>query len=405
MPRSAHIFGTACRCARSRGHARIAAGNCGRLLGAVSIGAICPLISDKSTSQPECSTMPPDRLGLHRRIMPSLAARIAEMEAKDEDEFDAQFSPYFILGELGEAVIFDCRGLPFDFIVDTGIAAGAEETNEITRLPFEKCYFEFHKPEMAVLVSEIDVLRCDDTRSIEESLPSRRKNHKNPILGTTVQGHVFGAWDHIPPGFIYDAYGQGAPFFEILNGFDYQAAAATYDLELPPAYRVNVKPKVLDICDFECGLDGLDFVAAKERATANVQLLRLGTTLLRGVLTLLNEKFLAQEIMPDSAERLNRRRAKDGKLPLSAPTRVLTLNLAAVRRATAETTRQPHESPALHWRRGHKRILHRGSEFEKSTWVSRCLVGDPAKGYVAHRDFRLVWHPPMVNAAEAETLH
>ena len=68
--------------------------------------------------------------------------------------------------------------------------------------------------------------------------------------------------------------------------------------------------------------------------------------------------------------------------------RVLTLNVPAIRNEAKRTPLGTHESPALHWRRGHWRTLHRATEAETKTWIRKCLVGDPERGYIA-KNYRL----------------
>jgi hypothetical protein len=119
---------------------------------------------------------------------------------------------------------------------------------------------------------------------------------------------------------------------------------------------------------------------------------------LLGVLTLLNEKLaLEHTIEPDefTAARIARQR-RQGYIVDRPPRTVLTLNVPTVRYAVSRSGRiGAHESPCLHWRRGHQRVLHRGSEFEKTAWVRRCLVGDPDKGFVG-KSYRLVHQMPML---------
>jgi hypothetical protein len=119
--------------------------------------------------------------------------------------------------------------------------------------------------------------------------------------------------------------------------------------------------------------------------------------LVMGIITLLDSKLLATEQKPDPSPKLTKARQKLGRLPTTIASTVLTLNLAAVRRATRNVPVMAHESPCLHWRRRHRRVLHRGSEFETSTVVRRCLVGDPDKGFL-HKDYRLTWHMPGLRA-------
>jgi hypothetical protein len=173
-----------------------------------------------------------------------------------------------------------------------------------------------------------------------------------------------------------------------------------FGIHLLPLNWLDVKPQ-----DFSPRFDGTGTFDYYEEDDANSNYVlfceyppyegtQRGGRLLAGVLTLLNERLVASEYRPDPQPDLTAARMRRGRLPLSSASRVLTINTAAVRRIAIKPE-GTHESPRLHWRRGHWRILHRYSEFESRTWVRRCLVGDPDRGSV-HKDYRLVWSPPML---------
>jgi hypothetical protein len=337
---------------------------------------------------------PIDKLGLHSFIIPSVRSRAVEVENND-DIFDCTIQPPEMLEDLYSAVIFDCRALPSAFVMDTGKAAFDEalETKQQIRLPFETCYFEFEHT--SILAFEQSFYFATENY-MEHGGPNARDT-----VGLIVVGHCFGGWKQIQGvagGVSYDAYQQGVPYFEFINGFDFGVLDGKTEVGAPQT-RKTVYPGFLTLCDTEAMLDqyaqpmqhhehGQDFGIST--------VLFHGSILLLGVLALLNEKLLAQNVVADPAPRLTAARAKKGLPPLTAESRVLTINVAAVRNVVRGVTLQHHESPALHWRRGHWRHLHRGSEFEKRAWVRRCLVGDPEKGYVGPRDFKLVWHQPMI---------
>jgi hypothetical protein len=291
------------------------------------------------------------KLGLHSHIMPAVKLRAEQETLPRDTRFDEQ------LEALQRATVFDCRGLDYQFVRDTGRAA-LEEGRELklpVRLPFGTCYFEFDG-EMAVLAQEMDFP--------EEG---RMEVEFFPYLGWGAGPSPDG--DFVDPGMTAEDYAEGldAAYGSFTNG------ALTDDGE-PAEYFEEVNSHAVDSIALE---QGAEFLSA--------------------VLTLLNDHLVASEVRPDPAPRLNSARAKKGRLPLSSETRVLTINTAAVRRAVAGKRLLKHESPRLHWRRGHWRVLHRGSEFESRAWVRRCLVGDPSRGSV-HKDYRIVWNQPMLQA-------
>jgi hypothetical protein len=123
-----------------------------------------------------------------------------------------------------------------------------------------------------------------------------------------------------------------------------------------------------------------------------------GVKLFLGILALLKMQLLGQTVVPDPAPYINSVRRRKNKLPVSSESRVLTLNVPKVLAATRGApwpAASLHESPCLHWRRGHWRTLHRQSEFEKRTWINKMLVGDPSKGFVRH-SYKLVHRMPMM---------
>jgi hypothetical protein len=126
---------------------------------------------------------------------------------------------------------------------------------------------------------------------------------------------------------------------------------------------------------------------------------REGGLLVLGMLNLMRDKLVSEEFAADPKPWVNRKRLEAGKYPLSGNRTTITLNVGAVRRLIASApVVTTHESPTLHWRRGHWRVLHRFSEFEKRTWIRRCLVGDPSKGFVGHRDYSVIHQLPMLKA-------
>ena len=241
---------------------------------------------------------------------------------------------------LCAATVFDCRHLPTAFVVDTGESV-IDEPKEVRgpiRLPFDFCYFEFAN-RYGVLTSVPEVCEEDDgTPWVAFAKPVR---------------------------------------FAIFQGDNN---------ELP----------------FSCGgffpneMEKSLWESNNEKNDAKFSdMSALGAKLVLGVIALLKMKLVIETSVPDPCPYISKARHKKGKHPISSATRMLTVNVPAVHSAAQKTARGTHESPCLHWRRGHDRTLHRGSEFERSTWVSKCLVGDPSKGFVRN-DYQLVHKIPLV---------
>lgn len=288
------------------------------------------------------------RLALHTDILPSVTRALAgqgEPHPYGDTDFAADQ-----LSCLSNAMIFDCRRLDAEFVSDTGAAARheMEQTNDIVRPPFPCCYFEFADG-VAVLSVETDHFGATEEK-----------------LGTSVQYRTYFGWSAWDNG---DWQGASSPTAEFPNG------VCIEDETVAPFWTLMNSFNPAD-----------DVMADR------------GGDHLIGVLSLLSEKLLASEFQPDPEPALTRARLKRGRLPLSADSHVLTLNLAAIRSAARPPSIGSHESPRLHWRRGHWRALHRGSEFESKAWVRRCLVGDPTRGAI-HKDYRLAWRQPLLAAS------
>jgi len=242
--------------------------------------------------------------------------------------------------------VFDCRDLPLELLIDTGEAVFDEPAAARVpfRLPYPLCWFEF--------AGGVGVLAA----AVDEGMITQR--------GITMeQFKEFGGELNT------------INVFHTRNGDPHQ--------------------KLLRMGIFKDGSD--DFFEANHGDPNQDAEAKNGAIMLVGAITLLNEKFLACSSNQELSQPINWIRRKEG-LPTKSAVRVLTINVAAVRNATRSTSLAKHESPCLHWRRGHSRILHRGSEFETSTWVKRCLVGDPDKGF-AGKSYRIVRDMPMILAA------
>lgn len=265
-----------------------------------------------------------------------------------------------------DARIFDCRPLPPGFVEDTGRAfwEELEQTGGEVRLPFGNlCYFEFSN-DYAILAAGCEESMGELVDIVDEG--EETIGVKNPVgLGTTVTVTGFTTYS-----FQKDCDGYG----EFTNGVQIDE---------------DREPSFFTYYNTADGRDGDEMV---ERA---------GIYLL-GVLTLLNQKLVTEIVEPDPKPWLTAHRAIRGKTQKSGESRILTVNVPSVRKTTLRVVsnqeRGTHESPTLHWRRGHWRTLHRGSEFENQSWVRPCLVGDPSKGFI-RSSYRLTHHLPMVKAA------
>jgi hypothetical protein len=286
-------------------------------------------------------------LALYRKILPALKNRRRKYYETEP--------AYILLHELNDVTIFDCRRLPLTFVDDTGDAAfhEAQETGSQIRLPNPICYFEFSDAD-AIYAAELE-----DSNWLFEAKPGRlmgqiaHLERTCPTISTTI------LWDAFADLRDKDSLGIfGNGMFDIHTEKQY-----FYD---PFDVRQTGRAKIIG-----------------KRVV--------------GVLALLTDKLILDHVVTDPMPRITRERYRTQKLPISGPSHVLTVNVPAVRYAASRSMRRggEHESPRLHWRRGHWRVLHRRSEFEKQAWVRRCLVGDPNKGFV-RTQYRLVHESPVL---------
>jgi hypothetical protein len=337
--------------------------------------------------------MQPGKLALHSHILPTLQAGLAQAESEDKRSYEQQWTA------LAGATIFDCRKLPHTFVLDTGDAAfdEAKETNQLIRLPFQSCYFELkHDAVLAQEVIEIDVgndATDDDLESVPDRGPPTNFNmidRPGRLMNerVAVQLWFYMGWEH------------WCSMDSTWNNPISSAFGKFYNFEQPPEHHLDHDP-FFECVNLPSGEDYFDLTTvdrAGERLgrdyggkmrgllagvgrpdlsseegfsyhRSSVMKMQLQETakLLLGVLTLMNEHLLGTEIRPDPSPQLTRARLRRGRLPLYAQTRVLTINLGSLRRLAKANDSKRHESPSLHWRRGHWRALHRGSEFEGRT--------------------------------------
>lgn len=302
------------------------------------------------------------KLHLHRLLLPSL-----KMWCRDNPTFETvagstMETPMLEnLTSLQTAVIFDCRDLPNAFVDDTGEAYWheAEETKEIIKLPFPICYFEFTDGVRFLAWESEYVWGLDD-------------QDEPVLLSPPPPAHVeiMAFSDDMP-------LTHEGPFFTFNNGH-----AECFDTNFPDG--INPTPAFYDMVN--CQEDSYE------------QGLKLAATRLLGVMALLKERLVFDDLIPDPDPKGSEKRAARNQLPWTSDSHVLKVNVPAVRsavRASGGADHGSHSSPALHWRRGHWRTLHRGSEFETRAWVRKCLVGDPAKGFI-QGSYRLTHEMPMM---------
>lgn len=300
------------------------------------------------------------RLGFHNFILPA-------WQAMDEESREDIW-----LDSLSEAKIFDCRQLPVGFVQNTGEAVFEDyrQLQQMVRLPFNACYFEFS--DGFGIYAQEGAMAWDAPGQPLEGIASAPAD--DPRFHHQVEVHPFTEWDTLSRDLPDYAHVIG----EFPNGY------AGPDGSDDPFFHTNSISGHTDIRDPEVR----HYDAANEA----------GRRLL-AILSMLDEKLLASEFVPDPAPQLTRSRRRMGRPPRTGDSYVITVNVAAVRRI-AKRPVGTHESPCLHWRRGHPRTLHRGSEFERRTWVPRCLVGDPARGYIS-KDYRLIRHEPLIKESAA----
>jgi hypothetical protein len=254
---------------------------------------------------------------------------------------------------LQNAPRFDCRALNQAFVADTGIEclealkAGAE----LPQSPFPSVLFQFNNG--FVIVSKSGISYFDENEEQQEAMDILE-------ISSFVE-----PYNH---ELLY-----GRPVVELVQTKDWKEYQDTYDsfdeIETP-----DYSPTTVINGDGDGPIDRRQID---------------GAILALGALTLLEERLLVKRKVSAPRPVVNAKRAKRGEAPIVSHW-ALRINLAEARRQTKGVALHHHESPLLHWRRGHWRTLHRGSEFEGRTWVRKCLVGDASKGFAA-KHYRLIW--------------
>jgi hypothetical protein len=343
---------------------------------------------------------PKNRLELYDRLLPGVAR--AFHASATAQKFDPVLLEYDNL--LRDAIVFDCRQLPINFVLDTGGAAydELEQTRELVRLPFPICYFEFcsDSPILAVTGEEIGIYeKASQSRKLQRGgLPPPAG--RQFCLGIAARTRMY-LNDEAMLRFIKEEMGEVPE--EVFQALGSSPAAAQFT----PI-----------VSDFTNGVITEDYPegafvvhSARHRRpdvvhpieSIETEMMHIAEHLLLGATSLLTDKLLIDTFVPDPAPWWTRERKKKGKPPTAGDVHILTVNVPAVRYAASRSgppRAGSHESPALHWRRGHWRAYHRGSEFEKQGWVRRCLVGDPSKGFIRPTEYRLTHEPPLLRVIE-----
>jgi hypothetical protein len=340
----------------------------------------------------------PPSLMIYRELLPSLERAKAEGRVEFDDPDAPLITVDVIAEELTQAEIFDCRNLPFEFVRDTGDATWDDRIAhpQVLRLPFEKCYFEWDMGDhqIACHACEADLYQNpDDDKTFNEYRVDAKHHHGKPIA-TILEIRAF--FDTPGRPFKFEVLENWPAHARFLNG----AEAHQYD-GLSAYSHTPQEDRFFSFYDLTAGTADYGEHGIQQQKGREIGLF-LAAHLLLGTLELLNQKLLTQIAVADPAPRLTAARAKRGKYPRSGGYFRLDVNVPAMRRM-ARAPLGTHESPALHWRRGHERVLHRGSEFEGRTWVRKCLVGDPDKGFVG-KSYRLVHEMPMLPASNVVPL-
>jgi hypothetical protein len=298
-------------------------------------------------------------LALYQQLIPALTMPGKRRKWREEDV------AYTLINRLHDDVaIFDCRALPTAFVDDTGDAAFEEiqQTKDDIHLPFPQCYFEFANEPKMVYASESAQYIAALSDEFEKNLETA---DEDPTL--TYYGYEIEIYDlsiNVQFSGVTGAFVFGTPVPMVDTSNEPRPETPFFDM---------VNPRPVD--------SKKHFEKAGKRALA--------------IATLMSEQLVLDKVAPDPTPKVTRERARLQKPPVSGEMHVLTVNVPIIRYRVRRSTPQgdTHESPALHWRRGHWRVYHRGSNFEQTGWVQRCLVGDPAKGYCRNTQYRLVHRP------------
>lgn len=240
--------------------------------------------------------------------------------------------------------LFDCTSLDFGFLVETGIEYAAElENNKAPlNLPMLINYFEF--ADFAVIAS--------NALYFSSQIKPEEAHGRDELQVCDAQYYyeitTLSVYDLCRPLLFRETY------IEIGN---YEML-----IDSPEDYKY--------ICGvLEDDSSSTNYISTDDERTIAYAVL--------GVMCLMSEQLIKKSIHREVIEK-NYGKTKIKKI---TPYHVLTLNLAETHRRTIGMPFNKHESPRLHWRRGHWRTIHRYTDDERKTWVKKCLVGDPRKGF------------------------
>lgn len=246
-----------------------------------------------------------------------------------------------VIDTLRNGIIFDCRQLPLEFVLDSG------NCHDWTSnwLPFQQCYFEMADG------SGIVAWQDEKIDWLSRHLPAVN------LTAVAVENARPDEYEIICPA-LAGVYGQ-LDAAEWGHNPDLAMSTFEQEPEIIEPHRIN----------------------------------RRAAILLKGIALLMTEKLVLDRIRPDQMPQLNKRRIQRGKLPLDGETHVITLYVPAIRFATRKAGTSDegntHATPMLHWRRAHQRTLRAGTALEHEVSVRRHLVGDPDKGF-AKPSYRLL---------------
>lgn len=310
--------------------------------------------------------MPPDTLQIFRTIIPATRIAIAQgNEWADE-----------LLDSLSNSVIFDCRQVPLGFITDTAVAwlEDLAETKGVVDLPYNSCYFEFSGDG----TDDINYYACAwKVASLPPSEEANDPDSEIQFFPTSADPVIYYGWCFHQNTSLHSIASATTPLggvFTNYHGID------------GPGFEAQVH--------FD-GKEGGTFVPEHDCSIHSAS--PFAKFLVAGILGLLSDKFLIEKVSKDPKPYINGKRKKKGEPPISGDIHLLTIDVPRVRYVAAQNTPQggTHASPMLHWRRGHRRVLPplEGQNEPRVTWVKRCLVGDPSKGYSKPKGYRLRYRP------------
>lgn len=289
------------------------------------------------------------------------------------DEFDiAKRADWFRDFNQNDYIAFDCRAIDSVFLDETGKATEEEIKNNqpVPRLPFENCVFEFE--DICVLANEEITHEYVDGLTDEIVEKAGTDEEITPDFSHTYLTYKVFPKKRLDTVSIERIF---SPYGEIITP---EADHCYYPENEDESQRGGINVVVIE--------PDIDEVTPLDDLTTDVYR-GFGEAII-GVLSLMEEKLLTNRGI-EAPKALSEKRQRKGKKNIYCDYHVLTINVGESRRRTTGKRLLKHESPRLHWRRGHWRTLNRMTEFEKKIWIDKCLVGDPDKGF-AEKSYKLV---------------